>query len=193
MLHVCFVCGKELYSYRNLKRHVKVFHLNYKGSCVCKHQGCVRECSNVQSMFKHILTCHSVKNNAAPSTCYSNIPISTASTSSDQNKKFCNDQNIRQTEHVIFDSSNDFTLVKNDLVDASELLNDLKVSEFNFISLLYCKPHLTRKDVNDIIVNSSFLSKSIQEYHDLTNQNFKCFENLETEHKRLSFFKDMGS
>ena len=144
----CFICGKHVLNLSHMQAHVSAKHDTLTFSkFVCKQDKCCRQFSSVRSLYKHIKKQHVIKN----------------AVDKKENSGSVEQSNSSELNTDEIDPANENTACtpSTELIDTVELKEDnssnLKSANLTFILKLYSNLNFTRKDVIDIIENTSLL------------------------------------
>jgi hypothetical protein len=155
---------------------VRVFHPGIHTNVTCKQQGCKIIFQNIHQCYRHIIESHRLS--LKQDDYFDRKQVVDTAPISDNIVVHQNSDNIvvhQNTDNIVVETH-----------------RNLKEIEFEFLSSLYKKPHLTRKDINDIVSNVRSFSQNIQELNVLNDDKIECFDKLETDYKRIKFFETSG-
>lgn len=169
-MFICSICSRPQPTYFFLKRHISVHHVHKKGTkLICGQFECTRAFNSLPSLYKHIRQKHFVKNNSVEkNTSAEDIPKQGAS-------------------KIVKISDNETSDSEQSSEGCAYVHNDFH--EFLFMCKQYAKPHLSRKDVNDIIKDTKTM---VESYNSGQYNDWKPFENISTETRRINLFKQRG-
>lgn len=167
----CPICSKEMISFKLLKRHIKICHLDcFQGKLVeCNQNGCKRTYNNIYNLYSHIRRTHTEL-------------VSTSSTTI-------------ETETTAIEQEDITPMYTRDTIEIGiagchNTSKFTKNQELNYLFGLYEKPHLSRKDVNDVVQETKNLVENLFENEGLVLS--EHFKDLETENLRIKYFQENG-
>ncbi|CAH1114912.1 unnamed protein product [Psylliodes chrysocephalus] len=144
---ICFCCKKAFCDLYTLIRHFKLVHgLNTNNKIICSEDKCSQSFPNLSSFKRHVQKKHVDNNEIVLASTSSDISSILEKTDSNESRAF-HDTRVNK---ISFENSILLETNKNDNVDISECLRNIKNSALNFTLSFHNTNNLTKKDVRTI-------------------------------------------